>query len=345
MKILSGILMIVLMFLNQTIIKAQADDTVCAFNTQKLYRVTGMPGSKFYWSVECGKIVSKNIHADSILVQWCTTPGTYEIKVVECNSTGCWGDTVRSWVTISGKMDLLIEGNDGICEGDVVSLRARGAKRYLWSTGETSDRIFVKPTDSIKYNVIGYNDCGSDTAWFKVKVYQKPKANFTYNPKNPMVDESIFFHYTGFGASHWTWYFGDKNALGGRVTDPHVSFSEKGDKIITLVAENDAGCTDTMSYRLHVTAFSKIFVPNSFTPNADGKNDVFRAIGFNLQSIHMQIYNRWGEMIYESSDMEQAWDGTFKGQKVQEGVYLYMIQASGNDGEQYYLNGNVTLLY
>jgi len=129
------------------------------------------------------------------------------------------------------------------------------------------------------------------------------------------------------------------------VTDPEYSFSKKGDKLVTLVAVNGAGCTDTITYNVHVTYDTKIFVPNSFTPNGDGINDVFKAVGYNLESIHTQIYNRWGELIYESFGVNDSWDGTFKGVKVIEGVYPYMIEAKATDGEPIYLSGNITVLY
>jgi gliding motility-associated-like protein len=178
-----------------------------------------------------------------------------------------------------------------------------------------------------------------------VRAHAKPKADFTYKPNDPQIFDTVFFHYTGKGANEWTWYLGTKNALTGSILDPRTTFDETGDKIITLVAKNLSGCTDTMTYTLHVGADSKIFVPNAFTPNGDGDNDSFKAIGYNLKSIHTQIYNRWGELLYESFGLNDAWDGTFKGQLVIEGVYLYMIDAQALDGEHYYLSGDVTVLH
>jgi gliding motility-associated-like protein len=345
MKLLRYIPIILLMVAMSNEVKAQASDTVCAFSHRKVYRVIPTPGSTYYWSVDCGTIVSSNIHADSIVVDWCNTPGTYQVKVIEKTRMGCWGDTVRAWIIVNGKMHLAINGPSEICEGDPVVLQASGAVNYKWNTGETNQTIVKKPTDSIVYKVFGYTLCDKDSATFKVNVHPRPKASFTYNPNKIFVSDTVFFHYTGTGANKWVWYFGDRNSLGGQVTDPQYSFNEKGDKIVTLVATNEAGCTDTMSYILHVGFYSKIFVPNVFTPNDDGNNDVFRAIGYNLKTLHMKIFNRWGEQIYECDGLDRSWDGTYKGEKVIEGVYLYKIEAESLDGENYYLNGNVTVLY
>jgi gliding motility-associated-like protein len=327
--------------------RAQTIDTVCTLSKHRVYMITATPGSIYYWSISCGTIVSKSPQSDSITVDWCSVPGVYEIKVVEKNKSGCWGDTVTAQIMVQGGLQLLIKGPSECCIGDAVILQTSGASKFVWSTGETSSKITVRPKDSTKYSVMGYNACNNktDTASIFVKVFEKPKASFTYDPKNPQLDEMIFFHYTGYGASDWTWYFGGKGSLGGKVYDPKISFSERGNKMVTLVARNNAGCLDSFTYMLHVATDSKIFVPNVFTPNANGTNDVFRAIGYNLETIHMQIYNRWGELIFESDGLEEAWDGTYKGEKVIEGVYLYMIDATAKDKEHYYLHGSVTLLY
>jgi gliding motility-associated-like protein len=344
MKLLGYIAAIILLMVISTEAKAQASDTVCAFSHRKTYRVIPTPGSTYFWSVECGTIVSANANADSITVDWCQNPGTYQVKVIERTRQGCWGDTVKTWVIVNGQMHLSINGPTEICEGEPVVLEASGAVNYKWNTGETNSSIVKRPTDTVVYKVIGYSLCDKDSATIKVKVYPRPKASFTYKPKAPKVNDTIFFHYTGTGANQWVWYFGDKNSLGGQVTDPQYSFNEKGDKLVTLVATNNAGCTDTLTYKLHVAFDSKIFVPNAFTPNGDGDNDVFRAIGWNLKTIHMHIYNRWGEQIFESNGLNDGWDGTYKGQNAIEGVYMYKIEAEALDGENYYLNGSVTVL-
>jgi gliding motility-associated-like protein len=346
MKLFSYISTFILLLTLTCAVKAQTSDTVCKLNYRKVYKVLPTPGSKYFWKVECGKIVSVKLHTDSIEVDWCKTPGTYQVSVIEQNKWGCWGDTVRTWVMVNGNIHLLVTGPSDICEGEPVRLNADGAQNYLWNTGETTSSIFSRPKDSIKYRVIGYNTCEKDTAYISVKVHARPRADFTYKPKKPiLVDETVFFHYTGKGANKWVWYFGDRNAIEGTVTDPEFSFSEKGDKLVTLVATNEAGCTDTMTYSLHVTFDSKIFIPNSFTPNDDGVNDKFKAVGYNLKSIHTRVFNRWGELIYESGNMDDAWDGTYKGERVMEGVYIYMIEAQAKDGEPYYLNGNITVAY
>ena len=327
-------------------VKAQTIDTVCAFSQTKVYKVIPTPGSKYFWSVDCGKIVSSNIHADSIVVQWCNNPGMYHVKVIEQNRLGCWGDTVSTSVVVNPKMHLSIFGPAQQCVGQPVWLYASGASSYQWNTGDTSSHIYEKLLDTnTTFRVIGRNMCETDTASFTIKVHPAPVASFTYAPQEPIVNEPVNLHYTGTGATDWTWYINNQQVINGNVTNPEISFYEKGNMEIELVTMNQYGCTDTSIFTLKVGYEFKFFAPSVFSPNGDGINDSFKAIGYNLKSIHMQIYNRWGEKIYESFGVNDAWDGTFKGQQVMDGVYIYMIDGEATDGEHAYLNGNVSVLH
>ena len=326
-------------------VKAQVSDTVCHFFQTKVYRVNPTPGSLYFWSVECGAIVSSDIHADSIVVVWCKTPGTYKVKVVELARSGCWGDTVSTTVIVNPKMHLEIFGPAELCVGAPVWLYASGADSYLWNTGQTTSNINANLKDTnTTFQVIGRNFCETDTASFTVKVNPRPTASFTYSPQNPIVNETISLNYTGKSAADWTWYIDNQQVITGNVKNPEISFYEKGRKEVELVAMNQFGCSDTTIYTLTVGYDFKIFVPNVFSPDGNGINDSFKAIGFNIKSIHMQIFNRWGEKIYESFGVNDAWDGTFKGQVVMDGVYIYAIDAEAIDGEHAYLHGNVTVM-
>jgi len=87
-----------------------------------------------------------------------------------------------------------------------------------------------------------------------------------------------------------------------------------------------------------------LFVPNTFTPNGDGLNDIFLPFGTFINVYVLQIYNRWGEKIFESNDMNLGWDGNFKDKYAPEGVYIYFIKAKGENGKDISLKGSVMLL-
>ena len=87
-----------------------------------------------------------------------------------------------------------------------------------------------------------------------------------------------------------------------------------------------------------------IFVPTAFTPNGDGLNDQFKVVSQDIINIDMQIYSRWGERLFESKDQNYGWDGTYKGVRVEDGAYLYLIEAQTTDMKWHTLNGTVTVL-
>jgi len=327
-------------------LEAQANDTVCAISMTKVYRVIPTPGSSYFWSVECGKIISPNPHADSIVVAWCNTPGTYKVKVVEQTKKGCWGDTASTLVTVTPKMHLDIFGPSQECVGSSVWLYASGAMSYEWNTGQTTSNIYAQLKDTnTTFTVTGKNLCETDTASFTIKVHPRPTADFTVNPQGPAVNDIVDLHYLGKGATDWTWYVDGQQDITGAISNPEVSFATKGNKKITLVSVNQFGCFDTMIRDIKVKYQADVFVPTSFTPNQDGTNENFKAVGYNLKSIHMQIYNRWGEMIFESFGVNDSWNGTYKGEQVSDGVYVWLIDAQATDDEHYYLNGNVTVMH
>jgi gliding motility-associated-like protein len=86
------------------------------------------------------------------------------------------------------------------------------------------------------------------------------------------------------------------------------------------------------------------FLPNIFSPNSDGNNDIFRVRGENISEIYLVIYNRWGEKIFETTDKTKGWDGTFNGTPQQPGVFVYFLNVSYDDGKTKELKGNVTLI-
>ncbi len=100
----------------------------------------------------------------------------------------------------------------------------------------------------------------------------------------------------------------------------------------------------SLSNETEVVPSMYIYIPNSFTPNGDGLNDTFGISGQAINTFSMQIFNRWGEKVFETKNASQTWDGTFNGQKVQQGVYVYKITAANNTGRKSAKEGTVTVV-
>jgi gliding motility-associated-like protein len=106
---------------------------------------------------------------------------------------------------------------------------------------------------------------------------------------------------------------------------------------------NANGCKSEACVEILVRAESTLYIPNVFTPNGDGINDEFRIAGYNLSEFDMKLFNRWGQLLFQTNDPLKGWDGSFGGKTVA-GVYVFILKAKGNDGSEYRKSGHVTLI-
>lgn len=158
-------------------------------------------------------------------------------------------------------------------------------------------------------------------------------ADFSYTP-HPDNYYSGNYHFANHSldADQYEWYFGDGETLftGDREEFMHI-YPTRGEGEtygVYLVASNEMGCIDTAFQSITIPKIFVFYVPNSFTPDGDGINDVFFAESSDISAIEMRIFNRWGELIFEEAgaDASQvAWDGTYNGELVQSGTYTYLF--------------------
>ena len=87
-----------------------------------------------------------------------------------------------------------------------------------------------------------------------------------------------------------------------------------------------------------------LFLPNAFSPNRDGQNDVLELLGLYVEEMHLAIYNRWGQLVFESRDQNFGWDGTFKGEELSPDVYGFYLTVRCIDGDEYFKKGNISLI-
>ena len=171
-----------------------------------------------------------------------------------------------------------------------------------------------------------------------VTVHPLPEALFSTDPQKVANIIDPVFSMTDLSTANvvsWSWSFGD----GGRSEEqnPVYTYSDTGSYVMELLVETQFGCTDTISYTVKVEPNFTFYIPNSFTPNADGVNEYFYGTGEYISSYQMEIYDRWGELIFQTSDMERKWDGSYKGKQVQQGQYVYKFYITDwkNHGYQY----------
>ena len=123
---------------------------------------------------------------------------------------------------------------------------------------------------------------------------------------------------------------------------PIASPSESTWYFVTVTNAN--GCQATDSIFVEVDPSSSLYIPNIFSPNDDGNNDVYLVRGKGISLFLLQIYNRWGQLVFESNDIENGWDGTKDGNPFNQGVFVYKITATMSSGKKINETGNVTLI-
>jgi gliding motility-associated-like protein len=132
---------------------------------------------------------------------------------------------------------------------------------------------------------------------------------------------------------------------GNTVTDsfPYYQYTVPGDYIVHLTVSNSFGCKDSISETVYV--IENLVVPNVFTPNGDGKNDVFHVTAGGMKTYSIEIFNRWGEKVFTADSPEIDWTGTSQsGLNEPDGAYYYQINAVDYKGKQYSLDGYIQLI-
>jgi len=112
----------------------------------------------------------------------------------------------------------------------------------------------------------------------------------------------------------------------------------------TLVVTDSLGCTDTAYVTITLDYFTNLGLPNIFSPNGDGNNDVLYVRGSGVNTLQFMIYDRWGEKVFETSNMETGWDGTYKGKDLNSAVFVYLLEATMLGGSILEKKGNITLV-
>ena len=180
----------------------------------------------------------------------------------------------------------------------------------------------------------------------QITINPLPVAGFYPLPMHTgILEPEIQFTDTAQGAVQWAYQFGDGHAS--ILQHPLHLYGTFGTYVIQQIVTNGFGCLDTAYQQVIIDPDLLIYVPNVFTPDGDGVNDVFLPAldGFAVREYNLTIWNRWGELIFETDDEGQAWDGSLDGQEVQDGVYVWQIDLHAYDfvGRRR-LRGHVTVL-
>jgi gliding motility-associated-like protein len=190
-------------------------------------------------------------------------------------------------------------------------------------------------------------NCTSSTD-ISITVYEKPTADFSYGPDDisnlsPMAEfKDLSFPSTK--VNSWDWSFGDGKT--DTQQNPEHMYPGDGSYLVWLRVKTSEGCVDSTMRPLSILESYTFYVPNAFSPNDDGVNDEFGGKGIGITAYEMYVYNRWGEEIYSSTDIEKPWNGKVKGtgQMAQVDVYVYKIIVTDFQKKKHPYVGKVTMV-
>lgn len=344
-----SILVMLLFSFTPTIAQVAMPDTVCV-GTSRIYRVNdaAVP-STYTWKIN-GVLQNSSTH--EISTTW-NNPGVFQLTVQEHANNGCDGD-IRSGTVYVNPLPVANAGPDIIvCFGENIRLNGSGGSAYQWSPSTyLSNPRIANPVATIpaagtyKYVLaVSSNGCSSlnsDTVIITmlapVRVFAGNDTAVTIN--QPLQLQAVDAGNSGFINYSWSPSFGLNNPS---ISNPvAILANEMTYKVTARTAD---GCEADDDITIKVFQKADIYVPTAFTPNGDGLNDIFKVIPVGIKEFkYLKVFNRWGELVFATTNASQGWNGTYKGQ--QQGTFVFVWEAKGIDylGNTISRKGTVTLI-
>ncbi|MFN8152873.1 MAG: PKD domain-containing protein [Bacteroidia bacterium] len=338
-------------------VPAFSSDTVCFGSSTHFSNLSTVPSgiiTSWYWSFgdSTSSIVKNPMHVMS-------HTGIHAVMLTATTDHGCVDSLVRPvrvWAlpepaltadVLAGCPDLpvTLTGLSTVADGQI-SIQSWWIGDVNGASGDTL-QVFLNSSGYYDVHLEAQSSygCSADTTYRDyIEVYKMPVADFTYLPSAPSVfmprvefyDQSVY-------ADKWFWTFGDTSAVSGDVNPEHT-YQLPGEYIVQLIVESEDGCRDTAEMPLVLKNDYALWVPSAFTPNADGKNEVFTVKGFNYSGFRLRVFDRWGELLYETNNPDEGWDGKYNGTPAAEGVYIYVVNYKDIFKEGHTLTGRVSIV-
>ncbi len=302
-------------------------------------------------------------------------PGPYQVELLIISQFGC-RDSIPHPAIVNPNPIVNFKGIDSIgCEPlcvnfqDLATITSGNNTAWLWDFGDNgstsssenpvhcynNDSVHSPLSFNITLTVTSDNGCTSTVAKTNyITVYPEPSAAFTVQPVSAsIIDPVITLLNSSTGANFWYWNFGDGSApLITGIDSSSVSapvphtYTDTGTYTITLITTTQYGCIDT-AYQLAIIEPSFLFyIPDAFSPNGDGVNDIFTGKGIFVKEFEMMIFDRWGNLTFFSDDYNKPWDGkaNYGTETAQQDIYIYSINITDFVRKKHHYKGTVTLV-
>ncbi len=295
--------------------------------------------------------------------------GDYTVEVSDTN--GCYGISESVSIEVIENPEapvITLNGSPNICFGGSTELQSNfeSGNQWLkdgWPIGNAINQTLMVTTAGI-YQVQAVSSTGTTTISLPITIEVLPEFNidFTSDVTNIIAGNTVAFQILNQNVSEVSWDFGDPNSPDNLsfIETPEHTFSTIGEFSVQLSATDANGCRDSILKQDFIIVrnigtepepepepedgVDDIFIPTAFTPNGDGENDVLFVRGTDINSIVFNVYNHWGDMIFESTEQDVGWNGRHGGKVVQNGNYVYCANITKSDGTIKQIAGRVTVI-
>jgi gliding motility-associated-like protein len=290
-------------------------------------------------------------------------PGTYDVKLILVDTGYCnYPDTLKKQLRVSPLAKAQFVTPRVGCVPYLASFdnTSLGGLTFDWDFGDPGSgaanishevsptHLYEQPGDYIVHLIVyDATTCNKqDETSFTLTVSPRPTAAYSFAPSPPVANTPMIFTNQSSGdAVRYLWDFGDGDTLMTTRADTIQHLYKFTDSFnVCLVAFNRNDCTDTVCHTVATLIDPLLDMPNAFTPGRFGQNSIFKVAGFGITKLMFKIYNRWGQLVFQSTNQDIGWDGTYQGTLQPVGVYVYTVEAEFSDGRKTTRKGDLTLL-
>lgn len=320
-------------------------------NSPAQFNNNSTAGQQWYWTFGDG-----NSSAQMSPSHTYSGYGIYTVTLIATSSGGC-ADTISDTISIY-PLPISDFIADSVCPGftnsftDLSMILQGSIVSLTWNFGDGNTSSLQNPTHNYSVSgtytttltVTSNNGCTS-TSSQNVMVFAQPAAEFSTSPGSTVEfgDVIAFTDLSQSGIIQWMWTFGDGDSSA--LQNSSHMYPDTGSFDVMLIVVSQYGCVDTVVHPVAIRDFA-FYVPTAFSPNGDGINDLFSGVGIGIMEYEMQIFDRWDNLIFITSDYYEKWDGIMQGGSamVQEDVYIWKIKVIDIFNKEHNYIGTVTVL-
>ncbi len=331
------------------------DTLICLGDTVGLSMNSMGTAIRYFWATDPLFLQLLNTSSDSSVL---ISPSANGIYYYKASNAFCDADSSLN-INVQD-LDVIVDDFISICEGDTVNIMATDLNSinpsYIWQPRDSIigsnllNTVYVAPKNDLKITLNSTSSIGCtdlDSSFIEVNAPAFTDAFVSSLLDTVYKGQSIQLSTNRTGAN-LSYVWSPAQSLNDPFSPTPIASPLSTTVYSVTITDNSTSCEVISFKRISVFEINcnepEIFVPSAFTPNQDGQNDVLFVRGALVQEIDFQVFNRWGEKVFESQSLSKGWDGTYKGKEADPGVFVFHLKARCFDGQTYTTQGNVTLI-